>query len=173
MTAGAKSLKGCVEFGLIPSGEVVPTIHAGAQPMSRIAEWVNLPPLPQTMSRSLSASAVERYERCPLSYKLSLEWNLPEEPGANMQFGSAMHLALLAYFDAVRKGRPMSVEEVVNYFLGEFRKAKIDDPVQRELYERDGCAQLKAFLESPAATPHGKRRLVWSTGSSAKSPGRE
>ena len=108
VTAGMTSLKGCVEFGLIPSGEVIASIQAGAQPMSRIAEWVNLAPLPQTISRSLSASAIDRYERCPLSYKLGLEWKLPEEPGANMQFGSAMHLALKAHFDAVRKGRPMS-----------------------------------------------------------------
>ena len=160
VTAGAKSIKGCVDFGLIPGGEVVPAIHAGAQLISRIAEWVNLPPLPQTVSRSLSASAVDRYERCPLSYKLSLDWNLPEEPAANMQFGAAMHTALLAWFDAIRKRRPMSVEDVVNHFLGEFAKTKIDDPVQRELYERDGCRQLKVFLESPAATPHGKVALL-------------
>ena len=160
VTAGKTSIKGCVEFNLIPAGEVVSIIHAGAQPMSRIAEWVNLPPLPQTMSRSLSASAIESYERCPLSFKLSCEWKLPEEPAANMQFGSAMHLALLAYFDSVRKGRPMSVAEVVCYFRDEFQKAKIDDSVQRELYERDGCAQLKAFLESPAATPHGTVAFV-------------
>jgi DNA helicase-2/ATP-dependent DNA helicase PcrA len=160
VTAGQKSIKGCVDFSLIPTGEVVPVIHAGAQPMSRIAQWVNLPPLGRTMSRSLSASAVESYTRCPLSFKLGLEWRLPEEPAANMQYGSAMHLALLAHFDSLRKGRPMSVDEVVSYFRIEFQKAKIDDPVQRELYERDGCAQLKAFLESPAATPHGTVALV-------------
>jgi DNA helicase-2/ATP-dependent DNA helicase PcrA len=160
VTAGAKSLNGCVEFGLIPSGEVVSTIHAGTQPMSRIAEWVNLPPLPQTLNRSLSASAIESYERCPLSYKLGIEWNLPEEPAANMQFGSAMHAALFAWFDAVRKQRPMSVDELTNYFLDEFRKAKIEDPVQRELYERDGCEQLRTFVASPAATPQGRVALL-------------
>jgi DNA helicase-2/ATP-dependent DNA helicase PcrA len=160
VTAGATSLQGCVEFGLIPSGEVVSDIRAGAQPLSRIREWVNLAPLSRTVSRSLSASAIDQYERCPLSYKLSLEWNLPEEPGANMQFGSAMHLALKAHFDAVRKGRPMRSEEVVSYFLEEFAKAKLQDPVQRELYERNGRRQLTAFLESPAATPRGTVALV-------------
>ena len=163
VVVGAKSIKGCVEFGLIPGGELVPTIHAGAQPLSRIAEWVNLPPLPQTISRSLSASAIDRYERCPLSYKLSLDWKLPEEPGANMQFGSAMHTALLACFDAMRKGRPMAGEDVVNNFLNEFQKAKIDDDVQRGLYERDGCRQLRAFLESPAAMPHGTVAMLEQT----------
>ena len=160
VTAGKKSIKGCVDFFLIPTGEVVPVIHAGARPMSRIAEWVNLPPLPQTLSGPLSASAIESYERCPLSYKLGREWKLPEEPAANMQFGSAMHLALLAYFDSVRKCRPRSVDEVVSCFRGEFQKAKVDDPVQRELYERDGCTQLKVFLKSPAATPRGTVAFV-------------
>jgi DNA helicase-2/ATP-dependent DNA helicase PcrA len=160
VTAAATLLKGCVEFGLVPGGEVVSSIHAGAQPVPRVVEWVNLPPLPQTVSRSLSASAIDRYERCPLSYKLGLEWKLPEEPRANMQFGSAMHLALKAHFDAVSKGRPMQNEEVVGYFLEEFAKSKIEEPVQRELYERNGRRQLTAFLESPAATPHGAVALL-------------
>ena len=160
VTASTKSLKGCVEFGLMPSGVVIPTIQAGAQPISRIADWMELPPLPQTMHRTLSASAIDRYERCPLSYKLSLEWNLPEEPGANMQFGSAMHLALKAHFDALRNGRPMRIADVVDYFLDEFGKAKIDDPVQRQLYERDGSQQLKDFLQSPAAVPCGSVALL-------------
>ena len=155
LTASTNSLKGCVEFGLIPGGELVPAIHASAQPRSRITEWVNLPPLSRMMDKTLSASAADRYQRCPLSYKLSLDWNLPEEAGANLQFGSAMHSTLLAYFDALRKGRPMRVEEVVSYFLDEFQKTKIDNPVQRELYERNGCRQVKAFLASPAARPHG------------------
>lgn len=160
VSAGTKSLKNCVEFGLIPSGVMIPTIHADTQPISRIAEWMGLPPVPQTTHRTLSASAIDRYERCPLSYKLSLEWNLPEEPGANMQFGSAMHLALKAHFDAVRNGRPMRVADVVDYFLKEFRKAKIDDPVQRALYERDGSQQLRDFLQSPAAVPCGSVALL-------------
>ena len=39
----------------------------------------------------------------------------------------------------------MSADEVVSYFLDEFKKAKIDDPVQRQLYERDGIAQLRTI----------------------------
>src|SRR5271157_368918 len=160
VTVGAKTLRGCVEFGLVPSGEVVHTIHAAAEPVSRIAEWVRLPALPQTTNRKLSAHAIESYERCPLSYKLKLEWKLPEEAAANLQFGSVMHTALLAHFHAVRNGRPMTADEVVRYFLDEFKKMKIDDPTQRRLYEQQGTRQLKAFLESPAAQPHGRVALL-------------
>jgi putative RecB family exonuclease len=121
---------------------------------------MRLPALPQTTNRRLSASAIERYRRCPLSYKLALEWKLPEEPAANMQYGAAMHSALLVYFDAIRKGRRISAEDVVQYFLDEFRKAKIEDALQRHLYERDGTQQLLTFLESPAATPHGRVAML-------------
>ncbi len=156
----AKELKDCVEFGLIPNRAVVPDLHAVAEPLSRISEWVTLPALPRTTGRRLSASAIESYERCPLSYKLKQEWQLPEEPQANFQFGSAMHLALLAYFDSVRKERAMSEQEVVQYFFEEFKKSKIDDQTQRRLYERDGERQLRRFLSSPAARPYGKIALL-------------
>jgi ATP-dependent exoDNAse (exonuclease V) beta subunit len=158
--AGFKELKGCVDFELLPAGEVVGAINAAAEPSTRITNWMELPALRGTTARRLSASAIERYERCPLSYKLALEWRLPEEPAANMQYGAAMHSALHAYFDTVRKGRQMSAEEVIQYFLDEFRKAKIDDALQRQLYERDGTQQLQTFLESHEAIPHGRVAML-------------
>jgi CRISPR/Cas system-associated exonuclease Cas4 (RecB family) len=77
-----------------------------------------------------------------------------------MQYGAAIHTALLLYFDALRKGRRMSAEDVVQYFRDQFGKAKIDDALQRHLYERDGTQQLLTFLESPAALPHGRVALL-------------
>ena len=38
--------------------------------------------------------AIERYETCPLKFKLSRDWRIPEEPHAAMLYGGAMHLAL-------------------------------------------------------------------------------
>ena len=39
--------------------------------MSRIAEWMDLATTAaDDEHRTLSASAIDRYERCPLSYKL-------------------------------------------------------------------------------------------------------
>ena len=60
-----------------------------------------------------------------------------------------MHLALKAYFDGVRAGRPLDEESVIACFLDEFGKAKIDDEVQRDLYTKHGREQLTAFLRSP------------------------
>ena len=160
VAAGKKEIPGCIDFELVP-GEVGPVvIHAAAETRSRIAEWVGLPASSHTTHHKLSASAIENYERCPLRYKMSLEWNLPEEPTANIHFGSAMHAALYAHFDAVRKGRPMSAGEVVQFFLKEFADKPIADPTQRRLYAKEGPQQLRAFLESPAAKPYGQIALL-------------
>ncbi len=160
VVVGEKVLRACIEYETVSSSELVGDISASAAPLARITEWMRLPALQQTTNRRLSASAIERYERCPLSYKLHSEWKLPEAPAANFQYGAAMHLALRAYFDVLSKGRPMSLDEVVRYFLDEFAKTKIDDPTQRRLYERDGAMQLQLFLESRAAQPYGKVAML-------------
>ncbi len=160
IAAGKKEIPGCVEFEVLTAAGGPVVIHAAAEPRSRIAEWVDLPPLPHTTRHKLSASAIESYDRCPLRYKMSLEWNLPEEPTANVHFGSAMHSALYAYFDALRKGRPISTEAVVHYFLQEFAEKPIADATQRRLYEKEGPEQLRAFLGSPAAQPHGEVAML-------------
>jgi DNA helicase-2/ATP-dependent DNA helicase PcrA len=153
--AGKKALKGCVDFQLLPAEDAGIESPNSPSP-ARIVEWMRLPAMAQTVNRRLSASAIERYGRCPLSYKLASEWKLPEEPAANMQYGAAIHSTLFAYFDGVRKGCRMPADDVVQYFLEEFRKAKIDDLLQRHLYERDGTQQLRTFLDSPEAIPHGE-----------------
>ena len=73
-----------------------------------------------------------------------------------MQFGSAMHLALKAYFDGVRAGRPPDEATVIACFLDELSKTKIDEPLQRALYEKDGRDQLSALLRSELGRSRGE-----------------
>jgi RecB family exonuclease len=73
-----------------------------------------------------------------------------------MQFGAAMHLALKAYFDGVHAGRPPDEETVIACFLDEFSKTKIEEEIQRELYEKEGRAQLTRFLRSDLSKPQGE-----------------
>ena len=152
----AGPLAGKLEFHEVPEGVVLRDVRAAAAPQLRVHEWITLPPLDNTRILRLSPSAIENYSNCPLRYKLARDWNLPEEPGAAMQFGQAMHTALMGFFDAQRKGKNLDVETVIASFLDEFAKAKIDEPLQRELYEKNGKRQLSAFLNSPAAKPHGR-----------------
>ncbi len=154
------ALRGHLEFREVPEGALLNSIQASAAPQPRVHDWVGLPPLDRTRILRLSPSAIDNYNTCPLRYKLKLDWNLPEEPAAAMQFGSAMHTALMGYFDAQRKGKNLDAETVIASFLDEFAKAKIDEPLQRELYEKNGRRQLTAFLNSQAATPHGRVVMI-------------
>ena len=151
----ASTLKGAIEYRPLPRSTVIDTLHAAAEPLPTIAQWVQLPPRCDAHLDELSASAIEQYERCPLEFKLRRDWCIPEEPAASMQFGSAMHLALKAYFDGVRAGSPPDEDTVIACFLDEFGKAKIEEGAQRDLYEKDGCAQLRRFLRSDLAQPRG------------------
>ena len=119
---------------------------------SRISSWIGLP-LPKSAKFSLSASAIENYETCPLKFKLSRDWRIPEEPHAAMQYGAAMHLALRHYDDAIHFQRPVTSEEVVQVFRDEFAKATIRDDYQRELYETQGSQQLQDFVAATATNP--------------------
>jgi DNA helicase II / ATP-dependent DNA helicase PcrA len=149
-------LRGAIERTDLPQRALIATIHAAAESLPLVSQWVQLPPRNDARLTELSASAIDQYERCPLAYKLSRDWLIPEEPAAAMQFGSAMHVAIKAYFDGVRAGRPPSEDTVIACFLDEFSKAKVEEAVQRELYGKEGRRQLAQFLRSDLAKPHGE-----------------
>jgi RecB family exonuclease len=120
---------------------------------SRTTEWLEMPPaFPITR---LSATAVESYEVCPLQFKLEREWRIPRDVPAAMLYGASMHMVLKTYYESVRLERPLSEEEVIELFRSDFAQAVIEDPYQRELYERQGVQQLRDFLAiaKRSATP--------------------
>jgi RecB family exonuclease len=153
----AAALDGAIEWRILPAPQVA-LIHAQAEvePLPTVSQWTQLPPRDDARLLELSASALQTYESCPLKYKLRYDWRLPEEASAALQFGNAMHLALKAYFDGVRAGRPPDESTVVACFLDEFAKASISEPLQREMYEKNGREQLASFLRSELARPAGK-----------------
>jgi RecB family exonuclease len=118
------------------------TAVAGA---TRMSGWLALPPATDLGSR-LSASAVQSYETCPLQFKLEREWRIPSDVPGAMQYGAAMHHVLRAYFDAVRFKREMSDGTLLHLFRDTLAEAKIQDPYQHELYEKQGVEQLTEFL---------------------------
>jgi DNA helicase-2/ATP-dependent DNA helicase PcrA len=146
-------LRGAIEWRLLPPEAYIAKIHAAAAaPEPTVSQWTRLAPR-QDGPLELSASSLQDYETCPLKYKLRYDWHLPEDASAPLQFGSAMHLALKAYFDGVRAGRPLDERSVIDCFLDDFGKAKIDDEVQRDLYTKQGRDQLTRFLGSALAHP--------------------
>jgi DNA helicase-2/ATP-dependent DNA helicase PcrA len=108
--------------------------------------WVGIPAQRPLESLVLSASAIEAYDRCPLKYSLQKLWRLPEEPSAALQYGSAMHTALKDFYDAAKQGRRRTADETVEIFMRLFESAKIEEDLQRQLYERQGAEQLRQFV---------------------------
>ncbi len=118
--------------------------HTSPSPVG-VAVWVGLSPA-SDLSARLSASAVQTYETCPLQFKLDREWRIPGDAPAAMQYGGTMHRVLRAYYDAVRQGRPMTEQALLDLFRTDLSDAKIQDAYQHDLYLQQGIEQLNEFL---------------------------
>ena len=131
-------------------------IAAAASPLyppeSQTTAWFELPVLPGLHKR-LSASAIDTYERCGLQFKLDRDWRIPAKPAAAMQYGAAIHRVLRTYFDSVRLGRPKTTAELIDLFRLDLAAANLQEIYQRELYEKQGVAQLADFLASVRQIP--------------------
>ncbi len=149
------ALQGAIQFRILQA-PAIPLIHAEAEEPLTVSQWTKLSPREDARLLELSASSLQTYESCPLKYKLRYDWRLPEDASAPPQFGNAMHLALKAYFDGLRAGRPPDEQTVIACFLDEFAKASIPELLQREMYEQKGRRQLASFLRSELAQPAGK-----------------
>lgn len=121
-------------------------------PKSNASAWFSMPPQDHLASH-LSASAIDIYERCPLRFKLERDWNIPRDVPAALHYGAAMHRALLAYYEAVRIGREISDQAVIEVFQSTLAEAAIQDRYQHDLYQRQGIEQLQAFLVSARLAP--------------------
>lgn len=138
-------------------------LFAGEEPaqpvLSNASQWLSaVPGFPLT--GNLSATAIEKYETCPLQFKLEREWRIPGEVPAAMQYGASMHRVLCTYYDALRFNRPISDDQLVELFRSDLADARIEDRYQHELYERQGIQQLRDFL---AAERQKSRPEVLST----------
>jgi DNA helicase-2/ATP-dependent DNA helicase PcrA len=127
--------------------------QAAVNGVAGLGAWMLLPPSQRALAGPLSASAIETYETCPLKFKINREWNIPGDISAALQFGSAMHLALGNYFEAIRVGRPRTPEQLLEVFENALADLPFDDQHQRELYLKQGKLQLAAFCEAFAGAP--------------------
>ena len=111
-----------------------------------VGAWMLLPPPDPPRIATLSATAIEYYETCPLKFRIDRDWRIPGQIAAAMHYGNAVHTVLKDYFESLRAGRPKSEEEVAQCLTECLRTMHFDDPYQRELYQRDGGQQLREFV---------------------------
>jgi DNA helicase-2/ATP-dependent DNA helicase PcrA len=67
-----------------------------------------------------------------------------------------MHALLRDYYESLRAGRPKSAEEMVALLRDSLAATAFVDPVQRELYEKEGTKQLREFVRVQQAAPHAE-----------------
>jgi DNA helicase II / ATP-dependent DNA helicase PcrA len=125
--------------------EIAAAADAAHPEGSRLPAWLELPAI-DGLGATLSASAVETYETCPLQFKFEREWRLSRQVHAAMQYGAAMHRVLRTYYDSVRLGRTKSDDELLQLFREDEGMSKIQDEYQRGLYLEQGKEQLRDFL---------------------------
>ena len=140
----------------LPSQPELIEIAAAADPGypegSRLPAWLELPAI-EGLGASLSATAVETYETCPLQFKFEREWKLSRQVHAAMHYGAAMHRILLTHYDSLRVGRAKSDEELLQLFRDDPGMAVIQDDYQRDLYLKQGVLQLSEFLAGTRSAP--------------------
>lgn len=119
---------------------------------SRVADWVTSM-IAAPVNPRLSASAIESYQRCPLQYKMERVLNIPSEPAGAMQFGGSIHRALKTYFDAIRLGRDISNEQLLDDLREDLENSGMSDSYQHDLYQKQGQEQLRAVLEGLRSHP--------------------
>ncbi len=141
---------------ILPPQPVQASIFAEAEEahpaVPRLHQWMELPPYRAAEMR-LSASAIDRYERCPLQFKLQRDWKLPAEPSAALQYGGSMHRVLCHYYQSLLAGQPMALPELQQFFREDLERAGLEEDYQRSLYETRGCRDLEAFVTQAAEQP--------------------
>jgi superfamily I DNA/RNA helicase/RecB family exonuclease len=125
--------------------EIFPAPEPSAS--SPVAAWIALPTGPD-VGKVLSASAIQRYEICPLQFKLEREWHIPAEVSAALQYGAAMHRALLSYYLSRKQNRRLDESALFELFRADLASAGVSDRYQHELYEAKGMAELHGFFSS-------------------------
>ena len=146
-----RSLGGVVQQR--PARSYIRTSAAPVASPASVAGWLELPAQRNLRQGPLSASAIESYKICPLRFKIEHDWRLPSEPAAAMQFGNVMHSALKFYFDELRSGRPCDIQGLLRRFEELMSRMPFEDPVQRQLYLKQGAVQLRTFVETHKAAP--------------------
>ncbi len=124
-------------------------IFAAEEPavISQIGKWLGMTPA-SDLASTLSASAIDRYQMCPLQFKLEREWRIPSEVSGAVQYGASMHRVLLTYYNSVRWNRTLPMAELEELFRSDLASENIAEKYQHDLYEQQGIAQLHEFVSA-------------------------
>lgn len=99
--------------------------------------------------RTLSATSLSTYRRCPQQWKLKYVDGLPEEDKPFFNLGTAVHAALETFYDR-RVASPAPREEVLEAFRREFDPAAYGSDEEAARRRADGVKMVEEFYDKHA-----------------------
>ncbi|GAC1651234.1 MAG: hypothetical protein NVS9B15_11360 [Acidobacteriaceae bacterium] len=115
----------------------------------------------------LSATTIEHYDSCPKRYYFERVWNIPDEPGLALMFGSAIHNTLRSLLPPNATTPALTKDELLALFTSDFGQYKriADDAHQFDLYLAQGIRYLSRFyqeeIENADSLPNVKAIEEW------------
>jgi DNA helicase-2/ATP-dependent DNA helicase PcrA len=126
----------------IPSARESIERHAPAP----VAPAATRPPIADTDLLELSSSRIDDYLACPLKYRYAHEVHVPLLSDPRFMYGTAIHNAILTYYQHRLRGYPISADDVVKVFE---RSWSSDGFLSRDHEERrleQGRETLRQFV---------------------------
>ena len=118
-----------------------------------VAPAATRPPISDQELLELSSGKIDDYLACPLKYRYAHEVRVPLLSDPRFMYGSAIHNAILAYYQHRLRGYPISAEDVVKVFE---RSWSSDGFLSRDHEERrlaQGRETLKTFVAREDRSP--------------------
>ena len=88
-----------------------------------------------------------------MKYMFGHLWKISGGPGAMLTFGNVMHTTIREVVSEIRKGRKISIEDVLAIYDREWSSAGFPDEYHEQEYKKAGREQLEAFYERYSAAP--------------------
>ena len=111
------------------------------------------PPLGDEEPLQLSSQRIDDYLTCPLKYRYAHEVQVPLASDPRFMYGTAIHDAILVYYQHRLRGYPIAVEHVIEAFEHAWSS---DGFISRDHEERrleQGRETLRRFVERENAAP--------------------
>lgn len=106
---------------------------------------------------SVSYSAIDTYQSCPLKYKYQYVLKVPTKPHHAMSFGSTIHATLQKFHQFEMQGKLLTLDQLLELYAKEFQHLGYESLEHREKRFENGKEVLSHYYRSFHNTFTGQR----------------
>ncbi len=118
------------------------------------------------LEQGLSATGLNRYLTCPWDYFFTTLLHIPEADTKFQMYGTAIHAALQAYFNAYAEKNELSSEQAIAIFTDRLSKLPLNNTDRQEV-ESKGKEALKGYFKAYKGTwPRDIKSEIFISGAS-------